>query len=466
MAKKRLQVLIVEDSEEDTLLLVHELGKGGYEIQWERVETSQEMERALDNREWDVVISDYMMPRFSGPESLKLFKNRSVDIPFIIISGEISDQKAVELLRNGAQDFIRKDNFARLLPAVERELSEAAIRQKERESENALRKSRELLNNFMNSATDSFLLLDSDLNFIEINRNCLMLFGREKDEVLGRNLLDVYPDLKNNIVYNSFLEVLSQGSPIQKDLVLNVPRAGKRHLDIKAFKVSEGLGIIISDITELKDAEEQIKESLHEKELLLKEIHHRVKNNMQIISSLLNLQKLSVEDNCAREKMDESINRIHAMALVHESLYKSDNLSKINIREYITSLSDQLFGIFGISNEKIVMKTDIDEDLMLDINSAIPFGLIINELILNSFKHAFPGLDSGEIFINIKKEESMMAINYSDNGKGLPESFNLDSLESLGFTLVTNLVKQLKGNFKINEGKGLSIVMTIPHSMV
>ncbi len=463
MAEEKIRILIVEDSEEDALLLLYELEKGGYDIRWKRVESSREMEKALDNEVWDVVISDYKMPLFSGPESLELFKSKSIDIPFIIISGEISDQNAVELLKNGAQDFIRKDNMARLLPAVTRELSEAVIRKKEREGENALRKSRELINNFMNSATDSFILLSFDLTFIEVNRSCLELIGRERDEVIGRDLLELFPDFNNVEIYNPLLDVLGEGIPMQKDIVLDLPETGERHLDIKAFRISDGLGVIARDITELKNAERQIIDSLHEKELLLKEIHHRVKNNMQIISSLLNLQKLTIEDEYAREKMDESINRIYSMALVHESLYLSENLSKININEYVTSLSAQLFGMFSISSEKISLKTDIDKSLMLDINSAIPFGLILNELILNSFKHAFPDRETGEMKISIKNEESRMTIEYSDSGKGLPGNFNLDKLPSLGFTLITNLVKQLKGSMTLNEGKGFSVTLTVPY---
>jgi PAS domain S-box-containing protein len=462
MSAEILRILIVEDSEEDTLLLLHELEKGGYEIKWKRVENSEEMGTALDNEEWDAVISDYMMPLFSGPESLELFKSRSIDIPFIIISGEISDQSAVELLKNGAQDFIRKDNMARLLPAIQRELSDAAIRKKERDNENALRKSRELLNNFMDSATDIFILLDSDLAFIEANRICLELIGLDRGEVIGRKFIELFPDFNIVDVCNSLGDVLEKGKPMQQDLSLDLPHAGKRHLDIKIFKVSDGLGVIAHDITELKDAERQIMESLHEKELLLKEIHHRVKNNMQIISSLLNLQKHTIKDEFAREKLDESINRIYSMALVHESLYLSENLSKINVNEYVTSLSAQLFGMFGISSEQINMDIDIDKSLMIDINRAIPFGLILNELILNSFKHAFADLETGEIKISIKNRKKRITIDYHDSGKGLPENFNIEELASLGFILITNLVKQLKGSLNIKKEKGFNVSLIIP----
>jgi PAS domain S-box-containing protein len=462
MLTERLRILIVEDSEEDTELLIHELEKGGYEIKGKRVEDAQEMGKALDNDQWDVVISDYKMPFFNGYESLKLFKSKLIDIPFFVISGEISDENAVELLKNGAQDFIRKDNMARLLPAVKRELSEAVIRKKERNNENALRKSRELLKNFMNSATDSFMLLDSDLTFIEVNRSCLELVGLDNDEVIGRKLLDLFPDFTHANIYNSLFDVLEEGGAMQRDFVLDVTPAGKRYLDIKAFKVSDGLGVIASDITELKNAERQVMESLHEKELLLKEIHHRVKNNMQIISSLLNLQKNRIEDEYARDKLDESINRIYSMALVHESLYLSDNFSKININEYVTSLSAQLLGMFGLSSEKILLKIDIDESLMIDINRAIPFGLILNELIMNSFKHAFSGREMGEIKISIKNIENRIVIHYRDNGKGLPDDFNIDELTSLGFTLITNLVKQLKGSVTVNAAKGFHLSLMIP----
>jgi two-component sensor histidine kinase len=192
-----------------------------------------------------------------------------------------------------------------------------------------------------------------------------------------------------------------------------------------------------------------VKASLIEKEVLLKEIHHRVKNNLQITSSLLSLQSNYISDPHAREIFLEGQNRISSIALVHEKLYKSNNLSRINFSEYIEELAHLLLSSFGIEENRIRLSIS-KESILLKIEIAVPLGLIINELLSNSIKHAFPNGRQGEISIKFKKENGeLQFISLSDNGIGVSKDFEINNTKTLGLKLVQTLVKQLDAKLKV-----------------
>ena len=217
---------------------------------------------------------------------------------------------------------------------------------------------------------------------------------------------------------------------------------------------------IILDITERKIAEKELKNSLIEKETLLREIHHRVKNNMQIISSLLSLQSRYITDEEAMEIFQEGQNRVRSMALVHEKLYKSENLSKINIQDYINDMISYLSRSYSLDYNSIKFKINV-QDIPLNIDTAVPLGLIITEIITNSLKYAFPANGSfngsevnGEIEVKLEKKNKNYMMTIGDNGIGLPEDFDIQNIDTLGLKLVNVLVGQLKARMEILNGNG------------
>jgi PAS domain S-box-containing protein len=216
---------------------------------------------------------------------------------------------------------------------------------------------------------------------------------------------------------------------------------------------------ILIDITEQKNAENKIKSSLREKDVLLKEIHHRVKNNMQVISSLLNLQARQISDKKYVELFNESRNRIASMALVHEKLYNSKDIANVDFKDYIHSLANGLFTFYGISSKKVLLNMSI-EDISLSIDTAIPCGLIINELVSNSLKYAFPEEKKGELKIVLNKagaddNDSVYNLIISDNGAGIPKGIDIRKTKTLGLQLVTNLVEhQLQGSLQLDRSGG------------
>ena len=225
------------------------------------------------------------------------------------------------------------------------------------------------------------------------------------------------------------------------------------------------LGVAV-DITaakrleELRRAEERLQASLQEKEVLLKEIHHRVKNNLQIVYSLLRLQYRRIKNQPAATILLESQNRIKSIALVHEKLYRSDDLASIDLSHYIPSLVNSLFSSYAVRPNAIQLKTDI-ERISLDIDTAIPCGLIINELVSNALKYAFPVEQTGEIAIGLQvADDRTVSLHVRDNGIGIPAALDLTKIDSLGLKLVNDLVHQLEGTITLDRNHGTEFEIT------
>ena len=215
--------------------------------------------------------------------------------------------------------------------------------------------------------------------------------------------------------------------------------------------------MIVRDITERKQAEEQIKQSLAEKEVLLKEIHHRVKNNLNIISNLLDLQSYSITDEIALHLFNDTKKRIQTMGLIHEQLYKGNHFGKVDFGEYIKQLVNNIFFSCQSSHNRVnpIIKV---EPILLNLETAVPCGLLINELLMNAFKHGFPGIKLGEVRIVMFKDiNQKLVLEVSDNGIGIPSTVNWETSNSLGLKLVHILAKQLNGTITFDTSDGTDI---------
>ena len=252
-----LRVLFVEDMEDDALLLVRELTRAGYDLVQERVEDLAGMRSALEKREWDLIIADYNLPRFSGPAAIDYLRDRGLDIPIIIISGTVGEDVAVETLKIGAHDYIMKNNLIRLVPAVERELREAAIRHEHRRAEEALKESEERYRELAESIEDIFFALDKELRYTYWNRGSEVLTGVTADEALGRSLFDLFPDVRGTIVEEAYREVLATGKP--RTFVHEYPLGGKSHwFEISAYPSAFGLSVFTRDITDRRRSADRL----------------------------------------------------------------------------------------------------------------------------------------------------------------------------------------------------------------
>jgi len=211
--------------------------------------------------------------------------------------------------------------------------------------------------------------------------------------------------------------------------------------------------------------EKIIRDSLEEKEMLLREIHHRVKNNLQVISGMLELQGVLVKDPSAKTALREGRNRVMSMALIHQKLYQSQDMAQVRMDSYIKSLVADLFSAYGVDDRKILMKVEA-EAIRLDLDIAIPFGLLVGELVTNAIKYAFPPSREGEkagILVSFReREEGDYILSVSDNGIGLPEGFDLDKASSLGLKLVHSLAEQLRGRVMLARGPGTAWTIICP----
>jgi two-component sensor histidine kinase len=219
------------------------------------------------------------------------------------------------------------------------------------------------------------------------------------------------------------------------------------------------ISLVAHDITEKKKVEKEIVESLKEKEVLLKEIHHRVKNNLQVISSILNLQSSFVKDKKTLEILEESRNRIRSMAIIHENLYQTTNFSSIDFSSYLENLCSNLISSYHLYSGAVQLHTELEKvELVLD--QAIPCGLLVNELITNSLKYAFPEGRSGEISVQLFEKNNRINLRIGDDGIGMPEDYDILNSDTLGLQLVSTLVEQLDGEIHVDNSKGIKYLIT------
>lgn len=349
----------------------------------------------------------------------------------------------------------RMQSVAQILDITERKKMEERLRESEKRYKDLVEK-----------AGIAILIDDRAGNMKYVNRTFSDIFGYSAEEAYALlNISIVHPDDRDRVM--EFHKRRIGGNKIPKRYEFKGIRKDGTEVfcEVDVVVLKEGGNIIgtrsyIWDVTERKEIEEEIKISLKEKEVLLQEIHHRVKNNLQIISSLLNLQSRHVRDKEDLEMFQESRARVRSMALVHEKLYRSKNFADVDFKEYIRSLSRLLFQIYGTDPNSIKLEIDIG-DVLLDINTAIPCGLLVNELISNSLKYSFPDGRKGNIHILLHPEKNhKFKLIVSDDGVGLPEDFDINKTESLGLQLVSMLTDQLRGSIKIDRNNGTAFEIT------
>ncbi|KQC08862.1 MAG: hypothetical protein APR54_00405 [Candidatus Cloacimonas sp. SDB] len=281
----------------------------------------------------------------------------------------------------------------------------------------------------------------------------------EKSDLIAlsdkQNILELIEEIENEPEENRNIELWFKRKDGRECCVLCGLTHHKTDNDNSAFY------LVLSDITERKISEEKLLKSLKEKEILIKEIHHRVKNNMQVVSSLLQLQSRYIKDQETLEIFRKSQNRVRSMSMIHEKLYKSGDFTKIDFNDYIRKLAHHLLVFYSIDINKIQIVYQIS-DIYLDITQAIPLGLIINELLSNCLKYAFVGKERGLITVSLNQRSSNYILIIEDNGIGMPKDYNKTASKPLGLQLVNSLSEQLHGKLDITINNGTCLKLTFP----
>jgi PAS domain S-box-containing protein len=349
--------------------------------------------------------------------------------------------------------------------------------------EEILHDSEQKFRRVVEESPDGIVLVDNRGFIVEWNEGEERIVGLKRDEVIGRPIWDVQhsilpPDQRTPESYERIKEgvlllILSGKSPLTNragESEIIRPDGERRIVQSTLFPIHTDNGCMVGsftrDVTEEKKAEERIRVSLKEKEVLLKEVHHRVKNNLQVISSLLDLSRLKTENGASRDMLTEARNKVYTMSLIHSQLYASERADRIDMADYVRELATHI-GKMYVSKGAAVTPLLAIEKIHLTMNQAIPCALVLNELITNAYKHAFRGNTEGTLIISMKKtEEGLIRMEVKDNGVGMPQrepSSAEDAVGAgaLGLRLVQSIVQdQLKGKLEMESDGGLTVLIT------
>jgi len=303
-------------------------------------------------------------------------------------------------------------------------------------------------------------IIDSDKKIVYVNPYFSNKFDVPYDKINTLSIEGVWKKIFGKSGFNEVVDEIEENGYWHQDLRIDAPKGLSEWYSVMLYPVAffndaTHYVLILVDITEKKNSEVRLKKELEEKDILLKEIHHRVKNNLNIISSLFNLQ---MNESSQNEELNSillaSQNRIHTMARVHEQLYNEESFSYINISTYVSSLVPEILNAYGSVNH-IKLKIDVDE-VHFPLTQAIPCGLIINELITNAYQHAFPDKKAGKITVSLKLDgnKQMCVLKVHDNGVGLPPNFVPQQSETLGMQLIHGLCEQLNGSIEFLQESG------------
>ncbi|MBI5858796.1 MAG: hypothetical protein HZB42_14285 [Sphingobacteriales bacterium] len=346
------------------------------------------------------------------------------------------------------KDMFRTENMERIAAEL-KNTTEAGLKEKEIEYLNLLNK-----------------LKEEQLSKEELKRMALLRENILKDSSLSKQellmaALETESDLRNKQLQKEKELSYSLGRENElKQQLLNDERKNKKLLWIGIGAMGLLGGIIFYQYNRQRKKNRIINKQSGELEVLNKEIHHRVKNNLQVISSMLDLQSQSLHDEKATAIIKEGIQRVQSMAFIHQNLYQGNAVNSVNMNEYIKMLSNHLFQSYNIQPEKIHLHTQI-EDFNLHTDTAIPLGMILNELISNSLKYAFRGKDKGDIWVTMKRSNSELLLQVKDNGVGLPDDFNMQSSVSFGYEIINAFAQKLKARINIESNNGTDVQLII-----
>ncbi len=322
-----------------------------------------------------------------------------------------------------------------------------------------------LLAQIIDLAEDAIISIGDDQRIVLFNQGAERIFGYSAREAIGKPLDILLPERFAKPHRVQIAEFARSGQ-ITRRKSERAQIEGRRK-DGSEFPAEASISrveaagrtlltVILRDISQRVADDDKLKESLHEKEALLREIHHRVKNNLQVMSSLLGLQARGVEHQQTRQAFEDSQGRIHSMALIHELMCRSPNFARIDAADYVRQLAENRLRAHTIG-KRIRLATELDE-VYLDLENAVPYGIILNELLTNALRHGFPGERAGEVRISLRAQpDQTIQMVVQDDGVGLPEGFDWHATPSLGFRLVRTLAEQLRARIEVHPRKPTAI---------
>nr|WKN36723.1 histidine kinase dimerization/phosphoacceptor domain -containing protein [Tunicatimonas sp. TK19036] len=458
-------ILIVEDDAIAQLTFLQYLRDLGYE----KVVTVNNGYDAVESVQTDPIDLAFLDIRIRGDidgiATAKLIKERIPFLPLIFLTASTDKHTIHQALDCQPYSIIHKPYDLTIL----KESIDGALNYKVHQEEvNQLNK-QHMLDQILETADVGICVTNAKGEFVKVNRAYCTIYGYSEQELIGKPFTILLPENIRKYAATLHVEYLAgrteessgewkaldkQGN--QKDVYITVGRLTDE--EGQRFKIAT-----VNDITQRKKDVQKLTQALDEKDTYAREIHHRVKNNMNIMSGLLYLQAEKVKDQeYVHNLFQESISRIKTLSIIHEQLYRHDNYTSIDLKEYIRSLVNNVKSMFRSKAQEIRINQKV-ASIPLDVDKAIACGLIVNELLSNSFKYAFTEVSSVScINVNAYPEEETMHIAITDNGIGLPNNFQLERSTTLGFQLISNLSQQLNGTIQISSRNGTRVHLQFP----
>jgi len=478
LEKNRQSFKSILENTPEGILIVHEdqllyTNKGIHELLESNQVALDNLFFGADQQQFEKLIDEQRINKTIYQQQLKLLttKKNQVMVDVTLVSTLFEDKESTLVI---IKDISLQNKLSREM--LRAEIAEETNKKLATEIKERIRTEKLLQEQFLrsnaifDSSSNTLLLtLDTDFKISSFNTHCQNYFSYLIDKKMEVNdsfnyfFNQVYDD-KQVRYFRYILNTVKKGESKQMESYF-VSKGSLRWIELfinPIFDI-EGqvteISLVGHDITEKKLSEKEIVESLKEKEVLLKEIHHRVKNNLQVISSILNLQSSFVKDEKTLEILDESRNRIRSMAIIHENLYRTTNFSSIDFTAYLQNLCINLISSYHVYSGVVEFKDEMENiDLVLD--QAIPCGLLVNELITNSIKYAFPSKQAGIITVGLEEKEGIINLRIEDNGIGLPKDFDMMKTDTLGLQLVSTLVEQLDGEITVRNHQGTKYLIT------
>lgn len=451
------RVLLVEDDGATAELVRRTLVRAGY-----AVEVASGVLAGLTAMNGDgsshyaALLLDYTLPDGEPWRLADAAKARVPEIPVIFVTGTANEAIAIEALRRGFADYVRKTaGFLDELPAVLERVAQLSM------VKDRLDRTSALMRAIVEQSSDLMAVCSGEGKLVYVSPVCLTLLGKGSEALVGREWTEIVASEDRA----ALLEMLAAArqSPAKAATVRCCRKDGsfawvEARVALLGANSSADPMIVLTlhDVTEQREHEQQINSSLREKEVLLREIHHRVKNNLQVIQSLLKMRARLLPEGETRSAIEATSQRVYAMALVHERLYLREDVASLSLCDYLRDLFSGVENTSSAERGRIEVRLDV-EDIQLNLDCAIPFGLLANELMSNCFKHGFPEGRRGTVEISVHRVDGVVNLVVKDDGVGLPDGFDAGASASMGLKLAASLAHQLGGRLEFSSQGGCRI---------
>lgn len=466
-------LLHIEDNEDDQVILREYLSGTDPDLHIESACSMATGIESLRKFSVDLVLADLSLPDSTGIETFVRLHDEAPNVPIVLLTGRNDEDFAVRLLSLGAQDYLAKGDVNRktllrtLRYAVERKRIETELKtaiETQHRDQQQIKRAEERFRIVVEAAPNAMMMIDADGRIALINSETEKLCGYNREALLGQPVEVLMPQRFRRSHRRYRKDFLDMPEPRSMDSRLELFGVRKDGIEIpleiglNPITSAEGKFVLASiiNITDRKQSEDNLRRSLKEKLALLQEVHHRVKNNLQIISSLLAMQASVLVDTETVAKLADSQRRVMSMAMIHDHLYRHDDMSSIDLAEYVRDLTAHLFSSYTQS-ALITYRLELMAT-RLTIEQSVPCGLILNELLTNAIKYAYPE-GEGEIQVCLAVKGDLVSMTVSDYGVGLPADFDWKAAKSLGMTLVHELTNQLDGELQIGDPPGTSFTV-------